>query len=76
MKKSLVIMVAMVATLSSGFFVLENTRAIAGSDSQEKRVDANLYRVKVGNAWHNVPLMPLSANTCRSPSRLIRPYCN
>ena len=76
MKKSLVIMIAMVATLSSGFFVLENARAIAGDTAQEERIDANLYRVKVGNNWHNVPLMPLSNNTCRSPSRLIRPYCN
>lgn len=76
MKKSLVIMIAMVATLSSGFFVLENARAIAGDTDQEERIDANLYRVKVGNNWHNVPLMPLSNTTCRSPSRLIRPYCN
>ena len=76
MKKSLVIMCAMVATLSSGFFLLENTRAIAGSEHEELRVDANLYRVKIGDTWHNVPLMPLSDSTCRSPSRLIRPYCN
>ena len=76
MKKSLAIMIAMAATLSSGFIVLENTRAIAGDNASEERVDANLYRVKVGNSWHNVPMMPLSDNTCRSPSRLIQRYCN
>ena len=76
MKKSLVIMIAMVTTLSSGFFVLENARAIGGTADLEERIDANLYRVKVGKSWHNVPLMPLSKTTCRSPSRLIRPYCN
>lgn len=75
MKKSIVIMGAMIATLSGGFFVLENTRANAGFAEQEERVDANLYRVRVGQTWHNVPLMPLSDSTCRSPSRLIRPYC-
>ncbi len=76
MKKSLAILIAMAATLSSGFIVLENTRAIAGATDAEKRIDANLYRVKVGQNWHNVPMMPLSDNTCRSPSRLIQPYCN
>ena len=76
MKKSLAIMITMAATLSSGFIVLENTRAIAGDTNFEERVDANFYRVKVGDSWHHVPLMPLSGNTCRSPSRLIQPYCN
>ena len=76
MKKSLAIMIAMAATLSSGFIVLENTRAIAGDNDLEQRVDANLYRVKIGDNWHNVPMMPLSDSTCRSPSRLIQRYCN
>ncbi len=76
MKKSLAIMIAMAATLSSGFIVLENTRAIAGDKSMEQRIDANLYRVKVGDIWHNVPMMPLSDTTCRMPSRLIQRYCN
>ncbi len=76
MKKSLAIMIAMAATLSSGFIVLENTRAIAGDNNSEQRIDANLYRVKVGESWHNIPMMPLSESTCRSPSRMIQRYCN
>ena len=39
MKKSLAIMITMAATLSSGFIVLENTRAIAGDTNFEERVD-------------------------------------
>ena len=37
-------MIAMAATLSSGFIVLENTRAIAGDNNSEQRIDANLSR--------------------------------
>ena len=76
MKQSILITGAMVATLCGGFFFLENTRAGAESSRVEQKVNANLYRVLVGSTWHNVPMMPLSESTCRSPSQLIQPYCN
>ena len=76
MKTSIVLMLAMVTALSSGFLLLEDTPANARAADNQQKVNANLYRVKVDGNWHEVPMMPLSDSTCRSPSRLIQPYCH
>ncbi|MEO1174660.1 MAG: hypothetical protein AAFX94_21810 [Myxococcota bacterium] len=45
-------------------------------DANEDWVDANLVRVNVNGRWEEFPLMPLSAQMCRSDERVYLRYCN
>ena len=81
MKRSIALMLFLAGTLSVSFLVLDETRAVAGVDTtsydraNEVRVNANLLRVKAFGSWHEVPLIPLSENTCKTRHPLYRRYC-
>ena len=76
MKRSIVLMLSTLALLSTGFIVLDETRAGLNPDAMgERRVNANLLEVQVDGRWHAVPMTPLSDEACSSKHPLYRRYC-
>ena len=76
MKRSIALMLSTLALLSTGFIVLDETRAGLNPDAMgERRVNANLLEVQVDGQWHAVPMTPLSDEACSSKHPLYRRYC-
>ena len=76
MKRSIALMLSVMAVLSTGFIVLDETRAgLSTATSDERRINANLLEVNVNGEWHAIPMTPLSDEACSSPHPIYRRYC-
>ena len=77
-KTALTLAVACASVVAVGFLTVKNTHAVGSSSSSdivEKRINANLLRVRVNGEWHNVPMVPLSDRLCDSEHQMFRQYC-
>ncbi len=76
MKRSIALMLSVMALLSTGFIVLdENGVDLTSVTSDERKINANLLEVNVNGQWHAVPMTPLSDEACNSPHPIYRRYC-
>ncbi len=76
MKRSIALTLSVMALLSTGFIVLDETPAgLASAANHERKINANLFEVQVNGQWHAVPMTPLSDEACSSPHPVYRRYC-
>ena len=76
MKRSIALTLSVMALLSTGFIVLDETPAgLASAANHERKINANLFEVQVNGEWHAVPMTPLSDEACSSPHPVYRRYC-
>ena len=76
MKRSIALTLSVMALLSTGFIVLDETPAgLASAANHERKINANLFEVHVNGQWHAVPMTPLSDEACSSPHPVYRRYC-
>lgn len=77
-KLILVTFVLLLAGLVLRIFAFNGTVANAfysKDDVIEKRINANLLRVRVNGKWHDVPMIELSERLCNSDHPMFRRYC-
>ena len=76
MKRSIALMLSVMAVLSTGFILLDETRAgFTAVNGDERKINANLLEVHIDGEWHAVPMTPLSDEACNSPHPIYRRYC-
>jgi len=77
MKGSLVVTISLLAALTGGFFLLDETDAGAKPNAvAEQWVNANLIRVRVNGKWEDVPMVPLADHLCQSGNELFKKHCS
>lgn len=77
MKGSLVVLISLLAALTGGFFLLEESDAGPKPGAvAEQWIHANLMRVRVNGKWQDVPMVPLADHLCRSGNELFKRHCS